>query len=261
MSSQKSNLIKELETYLDIEHQAGKHTVYQKIARSVLSKIHDPRQQTAARYEEERFNYIKKFVSLNQASVIDIGCNLGYFAFSALEEGARQVTCYEGYKKHAEFVEKAAVLIDAQEKFTVKAEYYDFGADNMRYDVAFLLNVLHHVGDDYGDKNTTRDKAKELIALQMNNMAAVSRTLVFQLGFNWRGDRYLPLFEQGSKDEVIDFVSQATQQHWVIKAIGIAIKNNAGVVEYREHDENNRRRDDTLGEFLNRPLFIMERKS
>ncbi|GLR11027.1 hypothetical protein COO59_18440 [Mixta theicola] len=260
MSSQKNNLMYELEAYLNVEHQAGKHTVYQKIARSVLNVIRDPRIQTAVRYEEERFDYIKKFVSLNDASVIDIGCNLGYFAFSSLEEGAQQVTCYEGYKYHAEFVEKAAILTDVQEKLIVKAEYYDFSVDKMRYDVAFLLNVLHHVGDDYGDKNTTCDNAKKLIAQQINNMATIAQTLVFQLGFNWRGDKKLPLFAKGLKDEVIDFVSQVTQQCWEIKAIGIAVKNSMGRIEYRELDDNNRCREDTLGEFLNRPLFIMERK-
>jgi hypothetical protein len=258
MSSQKSSLQQELEAYLNIEHQAGKHTVYQKIARSVLHEIHDPRIHTAARYEDERFAWIKQFVALDNASAIDIGCNLGYFSFSALEAGARHVTCYEGYEKHADFVAKAAALIGVQDKLTVKPEYYDFNADGPAYDVAFLLNVLHHVGDDYGDKNTTRENAKKLIGQQLNTMAAVAQTLVFQLGFNWRGDRQLPLFEQGLKDELIDFVSQTTQQHWHIKAVGIAVKEQE--VRYCAPDNSNRQRQDALGEFLNRPLFIMERK-
>ena len=257
MSSPKSNLKQQLEAYLNIEHQAGKHTVYQKIARSVLQQIHDPRVHSTGRYESERFAWIKQHVALENASVIDIGCNLGYFSFSSLEAGARQVTCYEGYAKHAEFVSNAAALIGAQERLAVKAEYYGFNDNSTSYDVAFLLNVLHHVGDDYGDKNTTRENAKKLIAQQINNMASVAQTLVFQLGFNWRGDKHLPLFAQGTKDELIDFVRQATRQHWDIKAIGIAVKN--GDVCYCEPDEINRQRQDALGEFLNRPLFILEK--
>ena len=259
MSLHETNLKHELEAYLNIEHQAGKHTVYQRIARSVLNKIDDPRVHTAARYEQERFDYLKKFVTLENVSVIDIGCNLGYFSFSALEAGAAQVTCYEGYQKHAEFVAKSAALIGVQDKLTVKAEYYDFDANGAPYDVAFLLNVLHHVGDDYGDQNTTRENAKKRIAQQMNTMAAVAQTLVFQLGFNWRGDRNLPLFAGGLKDELIDFVAQATRQHWEIKTVGIAVTSPP--LQYHDLDNHNRQRDDALGEFLNRPLFIMERKS
>ena len=43
---------------------------------------------------------------------------------------------------------------------------------------------------------------------------------------------------------------------WAVQAIGIAERHDGRVV-YRDLDARNIDRDDSLGEFLNRPLFIL----
>jgi hypothetical protein len=56
---------------------------------------------------------------------------------------------------------------------------------------------------------------------------------------------------------MIDFVTgRARRADWTIDAIGIAQRSD-GVVQYRPLDGRNIERDDALGEFLNRPLFIL----
>ena len=96
-----------------------------------------------------------------------------------------------------------------------------------------------------------RDQAEAL-----RNVVLHSRTTVFQMGYNWKGDRNLPLTKQGTKHEIIDFVKSSLD--------GIDLDMTVGCFDARTqryqlpHDENLARLDD-LGEFANRPLFIVRR--
>lgn len=83
--------------------------------------------------------------------------------------------------------------------------------------------------------------------------------LAFQLGFNWKGDKKFPLFEKGTKSELIDFIEHGVPDCWSIQKIGIA-ERTIDTVAYKELNKDNIQRDDALGEFLNRPLFIMKSK-
>ncbi len=109
-----------------------------------------------------------------------------------------------------------------------------------RVDCTVLLNVLHHFGDDFGDRDAAKEAAKQRMLACLSALARTSRRLVFQLGFNWKGDRHQPLFAGGSK-----------------AAIGIA-ERDGGQTVYRDLCDRNIARDDSLGEFLNRPIFIMQ---
>ena len=131
--------------------------------------------------------------------------------------------------------------------------------DTRKYDVVFLLNVLHHLGDDYGDKTLSIDMAKELMITQLNTMVNKTSYIVFQLGFNWKGNRNICLFNNGTKAEMIDFIKTGTKNFWDIIDIGIA-EGSKQHTEYFDVNKINIERKDSLGEFLNRPLFIMKSK-
>jgi hypothetical protein len=122
------------------------------------------------------------------------------------------------------------------------------------------MNVLHHVGDDYNQSVQDIDSAKDHILSSLNQIANCTKTLVFQLGFNWQGNIDLPLFSRGEKKEVIDFITIGTEEYWKLQAIGIAIPSDLGIV-YVDLDPSNISRMDELGEFLNRPIFILESKT
>ena len=208
-------------------------------------------------HERERFAFFQRHVDFSDKRCLDIGCNHAYFLFSALDAGASQVTGYEGQKTCGEFVEAAIAKSGSQDKFSFFNEYYQFGEDPQRHDVGLLLNVLHHLGGVYGAGELGMAEAKRGFLDQLNRMSAQVGTLIFQLGFNWKGDPKLGFFPNGSKAEMIDFIRTGTAGHWQIEQIGVAEQGADGSVSYQALDERNIARDDALGEFLNRPVFIL----
>lgn len=234
----------------------SKHSQYQILPQSLSKYIAQEGLNTKSRAEKQRFDYIIQKISLKEKSLIDIGANTGFFSFSALEAGAKYVASYEGNAAHAEFMSAAMELLKLSSQMEVENEYYSFN-NTRKYDICFLLNVIHHLGDDYGDKSLNIEKAKEFMIQQLNKMSTVCKTIVFQLGFNWKGNRATCLFENGTKQEMIDFIKNGTKGFWNIKHIGVAEKQDKTIV-YKDLSPQNIQRMDELGEFLNRPIFIME---
>lgn len=211
-------------------------------------------------YERERMQFFQSQVDFRGQRVLDIGCNIGYFLMGALDAGARQVVGYEGKASCGEFARAAIAALGEAERFAFHPRYYRFSdeAEPTRghYDVGLLLNVLHHLGDDYDNADLGVAAAKARMLEQLNGLSRQVDTLIFQLGFNWKGNRHTCLFEHGTKAELIDFVRQGTAGDWMVQAIGIPERRD-GVVRYAPLDERNIARDDALGEFLNRPIFVL----
>ena len=239
----------------------SKHSNYQILSDKLASIIGDDQIEVKSRYERERLDYILKNIPIKGKTVLDIGGNSGFFTFEALEEGAESVHHYEGNKEHSDFVNKAAEVLQCKNKVEVTNAYYSFESEDTGkyYEVIFLLNVLHHLGDDFGDNSLSVDAAKELMMMQLNRMARKTDLLIFQLGFCWKGDRNTGLFEHGTKRELIDFVTEAVDGMWEIQNIGIPVKTGSDI-KYVDLDDKNILREDSLGEFLNRPLFVMSAK-
>lgn len=238
--------------------KGSKHSNYQVLSNR-LSLLMSDDIEVQSRYESERLNFILENLAIKGKTIIDIGGNTGYFTFELIDAGAKHVDYFEGNKAHADFVELASNVLDISNKIQVENKYLNFNneLDSSYYDITLLLNVLHHLGDDYGDEEITLDKAKKNIIPQLNYFAAKTSFLIFQLGFNWKGNRDQSLFEHGTKKELIDFVIAGIYQHWEILKIGIAEKHN-GIVSYNVVNRKNIERNDSLGEFLNRPLFILK---
>lgn len=236
----------------------SKHSNYQALPTKLQTIIGTENVQTRTRHEKERLQYLLSKIDVDEKSVLDIGGNTGYFIFELLDAGASRVHLYEGNKEHAEFVELAAKALELQDKVTVTNDYFLFnGGSKDKYDIALLFNVLHHVGDDYGDKNISLEQAREQIIKQLNSLSAITDVVVFQLGFNWMGDVKRPLFERGTKKEIIDFVTEGIKDTWNIEAIGVAEYADNGIT-YHDLNSTNIKRIDSLGEFLNRPIFILK---
>ncbi|MEI7228870.1 class I SAM-dependent methyltransferase [Pectobacterium carotovorum] len=237
----------------------GKHTAYQSLPKMVKDIIGDNVYHVGSKADESRFDYIKSKINFQNKKVLDIGCNLGYFTFSAVDCGACHVVAYEGFTSHADFVSAVSSMLKLEDRISVHSEYYPFSSDENTYDVIFLLNVLHHVGDDYGDKTLLIENVKDNIVKQLNSMSENTNTLVFQLGFNWKGNSNCGLFTSGTKREMIDYIKAATDGIWNLRAIGIAEKTIHGEIIYNELSDDNINRQDELGEFLNRPIFILDK--
>jgi len=244
---------------IKLYNSTSKHSNYQ-ILPSRLRELVDPKAiVTSSRFERERWDYLVGLLDFSKATVVDIGGNTGYFTYEAIEAGASHVSYFEGNSIHAEFVKQSASIIGWDAHITVNNEYINIadGGLKERADIVLLLNVLHHIGDDYGDKTINRIQALESIKAALKKLSESAKHLVFQLGFNWKGDIKLPLFEHGEKAELIDFLRNSLQGYWEIVHIGVAERVTGNII-FKEASSINMTRDDALGEFLNRPLFIMK---
>ena len=238
--------------------QSSKHSSYQRLAPTVAALLSEDLVTSSTRHEAERWDFISSSVDFAGKSVCDVGANTGYFTFRALEAGAESVDVFEGNAAHCSFVQLSAEALGLSGRIVARNAYLDFErtAETGSFDIFFLLNVLHHYGDDYGHKESDQSVAKNHIANALNQLSGVSRLAVFQLGFNQKGDRSKPLFTHGTKREMIDFIREACVGSWEIVRIGVACLED-GAIRFRDLDEINVQRIDSFGEFLNRPLFIM----
>lgn len=251
-------LIERLKDKLSGEGESGKHALYQSLPISLKGFLGEVEYQPSSRYEHERFKVFQQFVDFTNKKVIDIGCNLGFFSFSALTAGAATVHSFEGSSSHAQFIEDARQLLSLECQLEIENKYFDFECNSGTYDIGLLLNVLHHVGDDYGSKELVISDALTQISSQLNGMSSLCQCLIFQLGFNWHGNNSFPLFEFGTKREMIDFIQQVTKGNWIVEKVLVAERSSSQQVEYKEVNDSNVERDDSLGEFLNRPIFILK---
>ena len=236
----------------------SKHSNYQIIASDLDEFLSNGDVDIKSRNEKIRLDYFLENIDIKGKTILDIGGNTGYFSFEFLSRGAKSVDYYEGNKEHAKFVQIASEVLKRDNQINIYSEYYFFDK-NDKFDIILLLNVLHHLGDDFGNDELSKEKALIKMVEHLNHILTQTDTLVFQLGFNWKGDISLPLFENGTKKELIDFIRINLDSKYEISKIGIAedVKN---VILFNDLNNRNIERNDAIGEFLNRPIFIIKEK-
>ncbi len=239
--------------------ETSKHSNYQVLPPIVQKLLDNTHLDIKSRHENERMVFISQHVDFTNRIVFDIGGNTGYFSFEALGQGAAHAHYIEGNEAHSQFVACASEALEMSSSLTVRNTYCDFQSNTLPIcQIGIVLNVLHHLGDDFGDSRLDMNAAKKQIIKNLNWLASYAEILVFQMGFCWKGNRNLLLFEKGTKLEMIDFVKTGTAGFWKLEAIGIAERQTGNII-YRLPSISNLERDDSLGEFLNRPVFILSR--
>jgi hypothetical protein len=240
----------------------SKHSHYQRLPTLLEKIIPSEYFPKSNKFERERFNYIINNLEFKGNKILEIGCNTVFFTFEVILSGASRVECYEGNKTHYEFVKIAAEILELSDKINIINKYFDYKKKNIseKYDIGIVLNVLHHIGDDFErddivDKNYTLNRIKN----SLNNLSFFIKYLIFQMGSNWKGKITLPLFKNVAKKEMIEFIKKSTIGFWEVVKIGIPEIIGDKIV-YQDLSTFNIRRDDSLGEFLNRPLFILKSK-
>ncbi|MDD3888177.1 MAG: class I SAM-dependent methyltransferase [Patescibacteria group bacterium] len=240
--------------------KSSKHSHYQILPSQLVQYFEDKDYLPTGKVDSERLLFVIKNINLKNKTILDIGGNTGFFTFESINSEAKHVTYIEGNEEHANFAMKLTKILKLTKQISIKNQYFNF--TQKRYDekfnVCFLLNVLHHVGDDFNSGLKNIGVAKEKIIKYLNNSSSFCDILIFQLGFNWQGNVHKPLFKNGTKKEMIDFIKKGTKNHWNIKTIGIAEIENGDLV-YNKLNKNNINRNDEIGEFKNRPIFIMKK--
>jgi hypothetical protein len=252
-SPETTGVVQHLETLLAAR---SKHSTYQQL-HPLVEKLVRPEHLAPGKRETARWAFMAHRLPMQGLRVLDIGANTGYFSLGAVASGARHVTAIEGNAAHAAFVQACSDWLGWQSKLEVQPLYFEFEPEGPRYDLSFCLNVLHHLGDDFGDTGLSMDLAHQGIVHHLQALAYRSRHCWFQLGFNWKGQRDQPLFKRGRKQEVIDLVAHQCASHWKIREIGIYA---SGSSQFEPLCEALLERFDDQGEFLNRPLFWLESK-
>jgi SAM-dependent methyltransferase len=247
-----------IEKLKSLYQNTSKHSNYQILPNCLKPFIDTNDLVINSRFEAERLQFLKAQVDFKDKKVVDIGGNTGYFTFQFIEEGAREVDYIEGNKEHSEFVKFAAEDLNLNiNVFNNYLNFDDASTFSTDVDIVLLFNVIHHLGDDFGDQTISMENAKTLMANSINYFHGKTDTLILQMGFCWKGDRNLLLFENGTKDEMIDFVKKAVEGKWNIQAIGVAEIEDDKTV-FNLLNDSNIKRSDAMGEFRNRPIFILK---
>lgn len=236
----------------------SKHSHYQSIHPILKDKININVEYEFEKMEYSRAKYINENIKIHGKNICDIGANTGYFTFEAIQRGAKTIDAYEGNKNHAEFISRMKDFLPDGNIIKIFDSYFDFDKNTKTYDILFCLNVLHHLGDDFGDTEINIESAKEKISKAISKLCTQCETLVLQIGFNWKGNRNSPLFRHGTKKEMIEFVKESLMPLSDLK-IGIYEDAANEYIEAQEKANDLLKRRDDLGEFLNRPIFIIRK--
>ena len=209
-------------------------------------------------YDKERGEYILNNFDFANKKVVDIGANVGFFSLQAALAGAHSVYAYESNEEDARFIQLIVKGLYLEDRIIIKAESYDFKTLNAgTNDLLLCLNVLHHYGRYFGDLESNLEESKSRIFEILNGLSLKNETCFYQMGYNWKGNEQLPLFGSGSKREMIESLKDAVMDYWEV--INVAVINPQ-TMRYQNYSEDLSGRFDFLGEFGNRPLFLLRSK-
>lgn len=230
----------------------SKHADYQLLHPRVAALFGDDVPGARGRHEAQRWSVMQATTPMRGKRVWDIGANTGYFSMAALAAGAQHVLSQEGQRAHAEFVFRCAQALGAQDRLRVAPSYCTFEAAAQVHDITLCLNVLHHLGDDFGDPSLDMAAAMTAMCRALAALARQTRELWLQLGYNWKGDVRHPLFAGGTKQAQLAFVHEACAADWLTPEVWVFDPRSA---QFEPPTPETLARLDQVGEFLNRPLI------
>jgi len=271
----------------ELYNDGSKHSRYQNIPEFVKKEIgYTESIDENWRGDTARFNYLTKTVSFdNSLTIGEIGANTGFFILSLAQANpSSRFYAYEINDKHAEFIADIADAFKMTNVF-VKSFGIDLvGIDNLEeLDILLNYNVLHHAGVDFDtDKIATVEEYEAYAVEYLSRMKAKVKKMVFQIGYNWGGNKLKPIIPLQDDAEKIAFTTKIFKMAgWEIEDISLHTRENE-ILEYiplkpeliKELNEaaiglekqiviNNidLQRMPDYSEFYRRPIFIVKRKN
>ena len=209
-------------------NESSKHAQYQTIPDAIAERLGIQFEVNEAwRGDRPRYPLIRDFIREGpHARVIDFGANTGFFSLSlAADLPGAEVTACELNPTHARIIRLLAE-VGGYAAFNVTEQPADlihvdrFG----RFDVALHLNILHHAGHDFDRADVPdRDSFVHYGQAYLRKLRATSDRLVFQMGYNWGGNKELPLVSKGDQAGKIIFTNRLLDSAgWEVLFIGLA---------------------------------------
>ncbi len=141
----------------------------------------------SGRRVEGRLRTITDALDFSNKTVLDLGCNGGYFSF-ALAQQARQILAIDGEAELIRLnIAKQADLGITNIDFRQALITPDLISELPEFDIVLFLSVFHHMlcASDAHDWNSEAERtvAMEVVA----KLRDKARILVFEMGYPWEG--------------------------------------------------------------------------
>jgi len=210
--------------------------------------------------DPERAAFMCAHKSVAGQKVLDIGANQGYMSIEAALRGALSVDAFESNEIDGAFLSQAAMAFPELGALSAHALNYEFAQTNTRWNYVVCLNVLHHVGRYFDGHISDMEQAKIAMGEHLQRLLLKGGCVWLQLGFNWQGDTLQPMFANGTKGEMTDFVEGLLGADAHIATVGIYSPDSHAYEAVALNDRAHPlwQRMEGLGEFGNRPLYLIE---
>jgi len=264
----------------ELYERASKHGQYQTLPDKLATALEMQFEVNEEwRGDRTRYPVIKGYLAKNKCnSVLDIGANTGYFSLSIADdiEGS-QITACELNKTHARIIELLAKVGGYNEfRVTDRSANMEHIGDFGKFDCALHLNILHHAGHDF-DKELVPDREAfmQYGKKYLKMFGSSVDRMIFQMGYNWGGDKTLPLVGRDDQAGKIAFTLDLMDgAGWEIEGVALAkkgdkdlpiaydvyslheIKGEKGTQKWLEE----RYGADVWSEFYQRPLWLCKVK-
>lgn len=211
--------------------------------------------------DKQRADFMFRQHDVSGQRVLDIGANQGFLTIEAALRGAERVDAFESNDVDSAFLSQAASHLTGLEKVTAHPVNYDFDRSNDdRWNCVICLNVLHHIGRYFDSHIQDLGEAKALMGQHLKRLLSPGACVWLQLGYNWQGNTQRPIFPNGTKQEMTDFVAELIEPYANLAVIGIYNHQTQSyeVVSNEDRGHGLWRRVEGLGEFGNRPLYLIQ---
>lgn len=215
------------------------------------------------RGDTARYHYMEAHIPFDRfVSVGDIGANTGRFCLDlAHSHPSIRFTAIERNPNNIRFISlvKESFSMCNIETLCGTAEYGNI-SDLGKYDAVLLMNVLHHAGVDFDmDLVRSPDKVEDYIVRYLIRLKEITGFLVFQMGYNWGGDKSKPIVSPSCPDAMIEYMQRVCDKSgWEISATALYESKTKAYVDSASPERDVLHPDFlSNSEFYKRPLYFL----
>jgi SAM-dependent methyltransferase len=189
------------------------------------------------RGDSARYKFLLESLDFKKnETVVDIGANTGFFTLSFARKFPDTLfVAYEINPNHVEFIQQIVRYFEMK-NVRVNVLSVDYAGVKKILPCDFILNfnVLHHAGVDF-DKGRINDMREyfEYCSRYLNLLSEKTGNMVFQMGYNWGGNKQHPIVPvQNDLEKIIYSCKLFLGSGWSVKDIALCKKN--GELEYHK---------------------------